>query len=312
MEQVKHAAAALRSFREPDAHLSSATARKLRGLIHAAQSPLQGVGLPPPLATHALGGCCTPVTMENPFGSTTSFAHAPGAETSMADTLGRSAWSGEAPFTVAPLDTSSPAHSPTWRSAACALHGASHVVSTRAHDATGAQLCLPAPWMTPSVGTGGSAPVGQGPCCSDVEAPTMLVDKVATWKRRRDAALRCRPGCRVHRAIQQAAYLVARQQQTAAGHVRLFRVDGSGAQEELELGKSYEDFRTGFAVAATPEAAIERAPRRAVCAGAMVAVKCIANGMGYMSGNALFVPCVRPVCVMDFVSTEAGSGGMGG
>ena len=143
--------------------------------------------------------------------------------------------------------------------------------------------------------------------CGGAEGATMLVDKVATWKRRRDAALRCRPGCQVFRAVQQAAFMVVHQLQTAAGHVRLFRT-GCMRREELVLGTNYEDFRQGFAVAATPEGAMEHAAQGRARAEAAAVVKCIANGTGYVSGGVMFVPCMRPVSVMDFVSRGGSSG----
>ena len=103
----------------------------------------------------------------------------------------------------------------------------------------------------------------------------------------------------MHKAVRQTVYMLMRQRQGASGHSRLFAVDTG---KEFRLGKLEQNFGRGFAVAETPELAIDHTPR--LHDAKVVVVKGIANGVGYVDGAFVHVPTITPVCVMDLTTVS--------
>lgn len=142
----------------------------------------------------------------------------------------------------------------------------------------------------------------RAPCVGQREDPdpTFLVDAVGEWRRRRHNVSCSAPGATCVAARQLTVYTLMRRRQ------------GPGSYEWLQAfgrhftcGSKASDYTRGFGVYATPDeaaaagSATDDGPAGPCCE--CVVVKCIASGIGYMKRSRLFVPELRPICILDFV-----------
>jgi len=80
---------------------------------------------------------------------------------------------------------------------------------------------------------------------------------------------------------------------------------GRGAPRELTLGQEIVAER--IAVAESPDAALTMqldVSKTSEPPGEVAVLMGIASGVGYRSGVLLYVPRLRPVCIIDFVMRE--------
>jgi hypothetical protein len=137
---------------------------------------------------------------------------------------------------------------------------------------------------------------------SNCSSSALVIDKVACWKRRKEAMLRCRSGFEPCSADRQVMFMLVQQKQAGSRGAQFCTL--GHPSEDVRMGQQLKNLHHGFALAETPEDALRLIPRRGVSESCMAVIKGIANGSGCARGALQYLPFFRPVYTVDLTVTQ--------
>jgi hypothetical protein len=131
---------------------------------------------------------------------------------------------------------------------------------------------------------------------------TLVIDKVASWKRRKEATSHLRSGFEPCFADRRVVFMLVQQKGTGGASTRFCTLGQPPV--DIRMGQQLENSHHGFPVAETPEDTLRLTPRRRVSESCLAVIKGIANGMGCARGRLLYMPFFRPVYPVDLTVTH--------
>jgi hypothetical protein len=300
--KVRASVAELRAFRRQDSHLPRVVSRKLRELINATQrtqlfKPVSQADLRacvrrdgelrgnPLILPRDRGSQASPLPIQHDIPCTSDALWRHASDLRSDDHVGCRGWK---------YHQANPSHIPTdvtaHRQVPPPCHA--HLGPNTAPEAFSGNVYGGHAQPACRQQTGGKC-FNTGPV-----AETLVVDKIAQWRRRKGTSTCHKTACEVVKAHQLVAFMLMQQVQESNGRERFFDLSGLS---EFVMGLSYQDFGTGFPLADSPDDVWEWTPRKSCQSRELTVVKGIANGAGYRSGGLTFLPIFRPVCAMDLV-----------